>query len=118
MKENQTQTREILFQLDPLKTQQAIERLQKALGSEETDLEKLLVAFFTMDDANFDTRYQQFYSELAPLLEPLPHPARGRRCTINAFTRTGYAQSVEREGVRHLSSSRAWRSPRWPARST
>ncbi|HYO72124.1 MAG TPA: ABC transporter permease, partial [Archangium sp.] len=93
LKENQTQTREILFQLDPLKTQQAIARLQKALGSTETDLEKLLVAFFTMDDTTFDTRYQQFYAELVPLLE-LYRLRLGDELTITAFTRTGYARSA------------------------
>ncbi|WNG59675.1 FtsX-like permease family protein [Archangium gephyra] len=93
LKENQTQTRELLFQLDPLKTQQAIARLQKALGSTETELEKLLVAFFTMDDANFDTRYQQFYAELVPLLD-LYRLRLGDELTITAFTRTGYARSA------------------------
>jgi ABC-type antimicrobial peptide transport system permease subunit len=93
LKENQTQTREILFQLDPLKTQQAVARLQKALGSNETELEKLLVAFFTMDDANFDTRYQQFYAELAPLLN-LYRLRLGDELSITAFTRTGYARST------------------------
>lgn len=93
LKENQAQTREILFQLDPLKTQQAVARLQKALGSNETELEKLLVAFFTMDDTNFDTRYQQFYAELAPLLN-LYRLRLGDELSITAFTRTGYARSA------------------------
>ncbi len=93
VKENQTQTREILFQLDPIKTRLATERLQKALGSQEPKLEKLLEAFFTTDDANFDTRYAQFYSELAPLLE-LYRIRMGDSLTITAFTRTGYVQSV------------------------
>jgi ABC-type lipoprotein release transport system permease subunit len=93
LKENQTQTRELLFQLDPLKTQQAIARLQKVLGSEEKDLEKLLVAFFTIDDATFDTRYQQFYAELAPLLN-LYRIRLGDELSITAFTRTGYARSA------------------------
>ncbi|WNG35174.1 FtsX-like permease family protein [Archangium violaceum] len=93
LKENQTQTREILFQLDPLKTQQAVARLQKVLGSNETELEKLLVAFFTMDDANFDTRYQQFYAELVPLLD-LYRIRLGDEISITAFTRTGYAKSA------------------------
>ncbi|MFL5351340.1 ABC transporter permease [Archangium sp.] len=93
VKENQTQTREILFQLDDLKTKQAVERLQRALGSQETDLGKLLPVFLTMDDANFDTRYQQFYSELAPLLD-LYRLRIGDDLTITAFTRTGYVQSV------------------------
>jgi ABC-type lipoprotein release transport system permease subunit len=93
VKENQTQTREILFQLDPIKTKQAVERLQRVLGSQETELGKLLPAFLTMDDANFDTRYQQFYAELAPLLD-LYRVRLGDDLTITAFTRTGYVQSV------------------------
>ncbi|WP_426750636.1 ABC transporter permease [Myxococcus sp. Y35] len=93
VKENQTQTREIIFQLDPVKTRQMVERLQKLLGSQEPSLEKLLTQFFTLDDANFDTRYAQFYSELAPLLE-LYRLRMGDTLTITAFTRTGYMQSV------------------------
>ncbi|HZI10905.1 MAG TPA: FtsX-like permease family protein [Myxococcus sp.] len=93
VKENQTQTREIAFQLDPIKTRQVVERLQKVLDSQETKLEPLLSAFLTTDDANFDTRYQQFYSELAPLLE-LYRIRLGDSLTITAFTRSGYVQSV------------------------
>ncbi|WP_164014927.1 ABC transporter permease [Pyxidicoccus trucidator] len=93
VKENQTQTREILFQLDPIKTRLATERLQKLLGSQEPKLEKLLSEFFATDDANFDARYAQFYSELAPLLE-LYRIRLGDSLTITAFTRTGYVQSV------------------------
>ncbi|WNZ64478.1 FtsX-like permease family protein [Myxococcus sp. MxC21-1] len=93
VKENQTQTREIIFQLDPVKTRKMVERLQKLLGSQEPALDKLLTQFFTTDDANFDTRYAQFYSELAPLLE-LYRLRMGDVLTITAFTRTGYMQSV------------------------
>jgi ABC-type lipoprotein release transport system permease subunit len=93
VKENQTQTREILFQLDPIKTKQAVERLQRVLGRQETELGKLLPVFFTLDDANFDARYQQFYAELAPLLD-LYRIRLGDDLTITAFTRTGYVQSV------------------------
>jgi len=93
VKENQTQTREILFQLDPIKTRLATERLQKALGSQEPSLEKLLSAFFTTTDENFDERYQRFYADLAPLLE-LYRLRMGDTITITAFTRSGYVQSV------------------------
>ncbi len=93
VKENQTQTREIIFQLDPIKTRTMVARLQKLLGTQEPALEKLLSQFFTTDDANFDTRYAQFYSELAPLLD-LYRLRMGDTLTITAFTRTGYMQSV------------------------
>jgi ABC-type lipoprotein release transport system permease subunit len=93
VKENQTQTREIVFQLDPIKTRLAVERLQKVLGSQETKLDSLLSAFLTTDDANFDARYAQFYAELAPLLE-LYRLRLGDSLTISALTRSGYMQSV------------------------
>ncbi|WP_338867520.1 ABC transporter permease [Myxococcus stipitatus] len=93
VKENQTQTREIIFQLDPIKTRQAVERLQKVLGSKESTLDKLLPEFFNTTDENFDTRYQQFYAELAPLLD-LYRLRMGDTLTISAFTRSGYVQSV------------------------
>lgn len=93
VKENQQQLRELVLQLDPIKTKLATERLQRALDSKETHLEKLLAAFFATDDANFDTRYAQFYSDLVPLLE-LYRLRLGDSLTISAFTRTGYVQSV------------------------
>jgi ABC-type antimicrobial peptide transport system permease subunit len=93
VRENQTQTRELVFQLDPIKAAQATERLQRVLGSQEKDLQKLLAAFLATDDANFEERYGQFYAELAPLLE-LYRLRMGDSITITAFTRTGYVQSV------------------------
>ncbi|MBF5044870.1 FtsX-like permease family protein [Aggregicoccus sp. 17bor-14] len=93
VKENTSQTREILYQLDPIKTRTATERLQKLLGSQEQDLGKLLARFLETDDQNFDQRYQQFYAELAPLLD-LYRIRMGDSLTITAFTRTGYVQSV------------------------
>lgn len=92
VKENRTQTREILFQLDPLKSQQAAARLQKALGSQEKDLEKLLVQLFDTNDQNFQEHYRIFYSELAPLLE-LYRLRIGDPVTIKTFTSSGYAES-------------------------
>ncbi|MFL5350602.1 MAG: ABC transporter permease [Hyalangium sp.] len=93
VKENSTQTREIVYQLDPLKTKQAVARLQEALKSQETDLSKLLGEFLTVKDENFDTRYKQFYEQLAPLLD-LYRIKMGDTLTITAFSRTGYVQSV------------------------
>ncbi|SEL43187.1 FtsX-like permease family protein [Stigmatella aurantiaca] len=91
--ENRTQMRELLFQLDPIKAQQATERLQRLLGSQETDLSKLLSTFLDVNDGNFDARYEQFYAQLVPLLE-LYRIRLGDTLTITAFTRTGYVQNV------------------------
>ena len=93
VKENSTQTREIVFQLDPIKTKQATARLQELLGTQETDLSKLLSTFLAVTDENFDARYQQFYEQLVPLLD-LYRIKMGQSLTITAFTRTGYVQSV------------------------
>jgi hypothetical protein len=46
-----------------------------------------------MDDANFDTRYQQFYAELAPLLQ-LYRIRPGEDLAITTVSRNGYAQSL------------------------
>ncbi|WP_224369347.1 ABC transporter permease [Hyalangium versicolor] len=93
VKENSSQTREIVYQLDPLKTQQAVAKLQEALGSQEKDLSKLLSSFLAVTDENFDTRYKQFYEQLVPLLD-LYRIKMGDTLTITAFSRTGYVQSV------------------------
>jgi ABC-type lipoprotein release transport system permease subunit len=94
VKESTTQTREISYQLDPNKTQQAISRLQGLLGSQETDLDKLLSSFFgSVNDENFEERYKQFYEQLAPLME-LYRLRMGGTLTITSFTRTGYVLNV------------------------
>ena len=93
VRENRTQTREILLQLDRLKTEKAVQVLQRTLGSSERDLDKLLNAFFDTDDANFYPRYQVFYRDLAPLLQ-LYRLKVGDVLTITAFTRSGYVQSL------------------------
>jgi ABC-type lipoprotein release transport system permease subunit len=93
IKENQAQTREIILQLDRLKTDQAIQRLQRALHSSETDLDSLLRHLLDMNDSNFNERYQIFYDQLAPLLD-LYRIRVGDILTIKAFTRTGYVESV------------------------
>ncbi len=91
--ENRTQTREILLQLDRLKTEKAVALLQRTLGSSEKDLERLLDTFFDTDDSNFYERYQVFYRDLAPLLQ-LYRLKVGDVLTITAFTRSGYVQSL------------------------
>jgi ABC-type lipoprotein release transport system permease subunit len=93
IKENQAQTKEIILQLDRIKTDQAVERLQRALGSSETDLDALLRHLFDMNDANFNQRYQTFYEQIVPLLD-LYRIRVGDILTIKAFTRTGYVESV------------------------
>jgi ABC-type lipoprotein release transport system permease subunit len=93
VRENVSQVREILLQLDAAKTEDFRAKLQRQLGSKEADVGKLLSAFFQTDDQNFHERYDFFYKELAPSLE-LYRVRIGDTLTIKAFTRSGYVQSV------------------------
>lgn len=93
VKQNQSQTREILYQLDDLKAAQMTRGLQQALGSKETDLGKLLIELFTTDDQNFDARYKIFYEVVTPLVE-LYRVRIGDTLTIKAFTRSGYTRAI------------------------
>lgn len=93
VRENTSQVREILLQLDAPKTTDFRAKLQRELSSTETDVGKLLATFFQTDDQNFHQRYDFFYKELAPSLE-LYRVRIGDVLTIKAFTRSGYVQSV------------------------
>ena len=93
VRENVSQVREILLQLDAAKTVDFRAKLQRQLGSKEADVGKLLAAFFQTDDRNFHERYDFFYAQLAPSLE-LYRVRIGDVLTIKAFTRSGYVQSV------------------------
>jgi ABC-type lipoprotein release transport system permease subunit len=93
VRDNSSQVRELLLQLDGRKTNLFRERLQKELGSQENDVGKLLQAFFKMDDSNFNRRYQFFYQQLAPNLD-LYRVRVGDTLTIKAFTKSGYVQSA------------------------
>jgi len=93
VRENVSQVREILLQLDAAKTADFRAKLQRELGSKEKDVGKLLATFFQVTDQNFRQRYDFFYKELVPSLE-LYRVRIGDTLTIKAFTRSGYVQSV------------------------
>src|SRR5512137_345041 len=93
VKENTGQTRDILLQLDPARTREAVRRLQAALRSTETDPARLVSELLDTDDRNFDERYRIFYEQLAPLLQ-LYTVKVGDLLTIKAPSRSGYVNSV------------------------
>ncbi len=93
VKENATQTRDILLQLDPAQAEVAAARLRALLGSSEPDLAKLLPAFFDTDDRTFEERYRFFYRELAPLLQLYMFRV-GDTITIKAPAKSGYMNSA------------------------
>ena len=94
VRENYSQVREILLQLDEPKTEIFRGKLQKELKSSEPDVGKLLATFFHTDDANFMQRYRFFYDQLAPSLD-LYRVRVGDTLVIKAFTKSGYVQSVK-----------------------
>jgi ABC-type lipoprotein release transport system permease subunit len=94
VRENSSQVREILLQLDAPRTAEFRTLLQRELGSTEPDVSKLLAAFFHTDDSNFDRRYDFFYKALAPALD-LYRVRVGDTLVIKAFTRSGYMKSVK-----------------------
>jgi ABC-type lipoprotein release transport system permease subunit len=93
VRENTTGVKELLLQLDAIKTESFRIKLQRFLHSSETDVGKLLSAFFATNDANFRERYRFFYDALAPELE-LYRVRVGDTLTVKAFTRSGYVQSA------------------------
>jgi ABC-type lipoprotein release transport system permease subunit len=93
IRENKSQTREIILQLDGEGTARAIERLQALLGSQHNTLDALLPAFFDVTDANFDERYRFFYEQLAPLLT-LYRARVGDTLTLRSFGRSGATATV------------------------
>jgi ABC-type lipoprotein release transport system permease subunit len=93
VKENQVQTREFVLQLDGLSTAVAIQKLQTHLNSAETDFPSLLTEFFSVNDANFESRYQFFYQQLAPMLS-LYRVKVGDTMTLKSFGRSGSLQSA------------------------
>ena len=93
VKQNRTQIREFLLQLDPLSLQQAVGALQGFLKTKETDPAKLFSGFFDTDDANFAERYRFFYDKIAPLVE-LYRLRPGDSLAIKTFTKNGFLQSA------------------------
>lgn len=93
IKENLVQTREFVLQLDTLKTQVAVEKLQKHLGSQSKDFAALLQEFFAVTDENFARRYAFFYEELAPMLD-LYRVRVGDNLHLTSFGKSGGAESV------------------------
>jgi ABC-type antimicrobial peptide transport system permease subunit len=92
VKQNRSQTREIILQLDPLSLKKAVASLQGYLGSKEEDVARLLNAFLDTNDANFADRYRFFYSSVAPLIE-LYRLKPGDTLTITNYTKNGFVVS-------------------------
>jgi ABC-type lipoprotein release transport system permease subunit len=92
VKLNKNQYKDVTYQFDEVAAAAVRKALQQALGSQEQDLDKLVVAFMDMDD-NFAKRYEVFYRDVAPRLM-LYSVKIGDVMTIKGFTSSGYPTSV------------------------
>ena len=93
VRENQAQTREIVLQLDTIATTEVIKKLQDFLKVNDAELPALLTRLFTVDDDNFNARYDFFYKELAPKLS-LYRVRVGDTMTLRSFGRSGAVNTV------------------------
>lgn len=93
IKQNKTQTSEIVLQLDSIASEKMTKRLQDFLKTNKKGLTPLLMEFFDMNDDNFLNRYQFFYKQITPFLN-LYRVKPGDIMTIKAFTKTGFIQSL------------------------
>jgi hypothetical protein len=88
------QYRRITFQLDPAEASTLERELRTYLPGVEGDLDALVVAFLTVDDASLLSRHDWFYAHIAPLLPLFDVPV-GGTITLRGFTQTGYVRAVE-----------------------
>jgi len=93
VRENRTGIRELMLQLDALRTEEFRKKLQTFLKTDQQDVALLLNSFFNTDDQNFIERHDFFYRELAPQLE-LYRIRIGDSLMIKTFTKSGYVQSA------------------------
>jgi len=93
VKENGSQLRDVMLQLDPVQADEAAARLRRALKTEEKELPRLLAQLFATTDQDFAEKYQVFYEQLAPLLQ-LYTVRVGDTITIKAVSKSGYFSSV------------------------
>jgi hypothetical protein len=91
VRQNKAQARQLRLQID--ESGEAVARLQRALGSQETDFGQLLVTLLDTTDANFDEHYRVFYADLAPMLE-LYQVRVGEPFTIKSYDQNGWTHSV------------------------
>lgn len=93
VKQNKTQIRDVVLQLDPLLEAKVIGILQKFLHSQEKSVATLLAQFFDTNDQNFFERYKLLYDEITPLLQ-LYRLKPGDTITLKSFTKNGFIKSL------------------------
>src|SRR3989339_877119 len=90
---NISQSAEVYNQLTPKRAEEIVVKLQAFLSSKESDIKKLLEDFLKVDDANFISRYDFFYSEIAPYIV-LYKVKVGEVFPITTFSKYGTSHSL------------------------
>ncbi len=86
------QVQSVLLQLDPRQASALTNELSTAL-EKPGQLPELLGEFLSLTDDNFDSRYEFFYSTIAPMLD-LYSVKIGDTLTLKGFTSGGYIRSA------------------------
>ncbi len=87
------QYRRITFQLDPPEAKALTAELRALMPEATGNLDDLVQAFLTVDDANFDDRKAFFEQHIVPRIQLYAFDV-GDVITIRAFTSSGYLKSV------------------------
>ncbi len=83
----------VSLMLDPEQAAELEPKLKALLPGVEGDLDALLKALLTVDDANFAKHFAFFYETVGPLIELYPFEI-GDVVTIRTFTKTGYVKAM------------------------
>ena len=87
------QYQRIVFQTSPKDVPATEAALRAALPGVSGDYAELVKALLTVDDANFAAHYKAFYEIVGPKIRLYELPI-GGTISIRAFTKSGYARSV------------------------
>ena len=87
------QYRRITYELSTTNTRLLDEKLKAFLPEVEGTLEDRVQAFLTVDDENFDERFDFFYETIAPMVK-LHWFDIGDTITLRAVTKSGYMKSI------------------------
>lgn len=93
IKANVEQSAEIYLQLGPAETEDLARKINKLLATDEKDFRTALKNYLSMNDQNFQERYDFFYKEIAPYV--ILHRVQiGDVLPLSAFTKAGTSTAV------------------------
>jgi ABC-type lipoprotein release transport system permease subunit len=84
---------EVLVYLNGETRTQTLSELQEFLKSSESNVEKIVKDFLTVDDDNFRSRYEFFYAKIAPKIRLYPFKT-GDTINLRSYTRSGFLKTV------------------------